>query len=529
MGYRKTKLSWIWPLISLDWLPEILRSLDNLLEPSWVGLQREMIANIVNQSFGRRIFFQLQSLLLETGLIIEDNRYIQSTIKPSRRFIISHLTKLFIISTEPWADYFRIISDQKITLSFADLKKTTPIIWDDIYKYSVFKQWSLFFQYVGLGFLIDKERFIPESAITSKMLYKNIFLEKCIKTYNDPRILTGQHSLHTEADFFAWTKGEDNLPISNDPKLNFRIPYEVLTNNYDTPFKEKIEKAISSWNQQILKPIKKLIPFTLNQLIITYKIFIDYFLFGNRSHELDFLSKEKMLIIKSKWNLVPKFHLSDNIWKSIPKIYNNITRLSFGILYYRNSLSKVINTWDLYNEDLLVEQSTDAIKNLPIRSYYTKRRLSNFMDNIYTINASISKLINAKIDKYYKEDVSRAYEESNNFLPKNMIDIDRIITEASKIIDINNDEISALKQELPHHFLTNCPKHPKLATCFWIHRQIEIAKHPKTRTIKSLKKKLSHIEKKFIIDMAYFKQDMDKWNEACANLKKTIMKFKPIQ
>ena len=528
MGNKKNNLTWQWPLISIEWLPEIIGSLDRLLEPSWIGLQREMIANIANQSFGRRIFAQLQSLLLETQLIVEDKRYIQATSNSTRQSVIDHLTKLFVDSPEPWANYFRIIADQKIILSFLDLKKTTPIAWDDIYKYPVFKQWAAFFQFIGLGFLIEKEKFIPESAITTKMLHKKSFLEKCLKTYTDPRLLTGQYSLHTEADFFAWTKGEDNLPISKDPQLNFRIPHEVITNRFGLPAK-KINKALSSWNQQILKPIKKAITFKLDQLIITHKIFIDYFLFGNRSYDLDFLSKEEMLIIKDKWTSVANFHMNKNIWKTMPKVYNNITRLSFSILYYRNSLQKIINPWDLYNEKLLIAQPTNVIKKLPIRSYRTKRHLSNFMDNIYAINASISKLIDAKIDKKYKKDVSYLYEESNSFLPKNMIDIETILAEASKLIAIDSEEVSALKQNLTPSFLSDCPQHPKIATCYWVHRKDDIARHPKTIATQALKKELNHIKKKFKIDMAYFAQDMDKWDEAFANLKETIMTFTPTQ
>ena len=42
MGNRKNNLSWEWPLISLEWIPEILSSIDSLIESSWIGLQREM-------------------------------------------------------------------------------------------------------------------------------------------------------------------------------------------------------------------------------------------------------------------------------------------------------------------------------------------------------------------------------------------------------------------------------------------------------------------------------------------------------
>ena len=78
MGNRKNKLSWSWSLISLEWIPEILASFDNLIESSWVGLQRQMTVHAVNQSFSNMLFNQLKSVLCETGLVIEDGKYRKS-------------------------------------------------------------------------------------------------------------------------------------------------------------------------------------------------------------------------------------------------------------------------------------------------------------------------------------------------------------------------------------------------------------------------------------------------------------------
>ena len=76
-------------------------------------------------------------------------------------------------------------------------------------KFSIFKQWAQFFQYIGLGFLVANDHFIPESAIKSERYLNIKFAERCLKAIEDPRYLTGTFSLHTEADFLAWTMGED--------------------------------------------------------------------------------------------------------------------------------------------------------------------------------------------------------------------------------------------------------------------------------------------------------------------------------
>lgn len=529
MGNKKNTLTWQWPLISLEWLPEIISSLDSLLEPSWVGLQREMTANINNQSFGRRIFAQLQQLLIETELIQEEGRFFYAQTKPIRGDISAHLRTFFENSSEPWAIFFRKISSEKIPITFTNQNTIIAREWKDLSKYSIFKQWAEFFQFTGLGFFIEGETFIPESAFTPNMFEDKLFVEKCIRTNRDPRLLSGHYSLHTEGDFLAWTKGEDNLPISTDPYLVPRIPHEVIAKHSNDSTEAKISEAISYWKQQIEETAQETITSNLEQLIITHKIFIDYFLFGSRAYDLDFLSREKLLTIKSIWASVPNFYLNANTWKAIPRLYNNITRLSFSILYYRNSLQRVINPWDLYNEELLTTRVTDTIKKLPIRAFRSKRHLSNFLEAIFTINTSISRLIETGTNEKYRNNVSVSYAEAVNFLPKDVIESQSTLDDAAQLIVIEHEEISNLKHDLPLNLLADCPHHPKLATCYWIHKENEIAEHPKAQTVRAIKKKLCNLEEKLRIDMTHFEQDMVNWDEAYTDLKKIIMTFTPTQ
>ena len=82
-----------------------------------------------------------------------------------------------------------------------------------------------------------------------------------------------------------------------------------------------------------------------------------------------------------------------------------------------------------------------------------------------------------------------------------------------------------MKKELPLYFLSDCPKHKKLATCYWVHRMDDIEKHPKTITIKSLKKKVFDIENQLKLEIDYYEKDMDKWNEAYSKMKEKIRIF----
>ena len=530
MGDKKNKLTWKWPLINLEWLPDIIGNLDMLIEPSWIGLQREMLANVENKAFGKRIYDQLTTLLIETQIIKEDRRHIKCAIDPNRKSIVLHLQNIFEKSSEPWAQCFRYLWDNTIAISFSNLLGEISGQWGDISEYPIFKQWCEFFQFLGMGILANKEEFFPASAITNKMLDDKNLIEKLIRTRSDPRILSGQDSLHTEADHFAWTKGEDILPISKDTRLKHRIPHEIITDGSSTTSPiEKMNYGVLYWKRQIHETISETITIELAQLIITYKIFIDYFLFGRRRYTVDYLSKNKTDSIREQWSEIPNFRISDNVWKSLPKLFNNITRLSFGILYYRNSLQRIIKPWDYYNEKFLEIENSDRIKNLPIRSLRTKRTISNFIENISAINCAISRIISSNSIKKIKSNCIKLYQDSANFLPKDSIDLKSVLSDASKLIVIDKNEISNFNHDVPINLISDCPEYDKISSCYWVHRSKDILSNPKAIAIQSLKRKLEKLEKQLILDISYFEGGLKDWEEACSKLKFILKKFEAYE
>ena len=141
MGNRKNNLSWTWPLISLEWVPDILASIDDaLIKPSWIGLHRAMTIQIANRSFANQIFSQLQTLLKETELVQEIGRHISTSVKPDSNNVKCHLFKYFNESLQPWAKFFRIVSKGKFELDFNQIVKDPLEQWPEIAKFPIFKQ-----------------------------------------------------------------------------------------------------------------------------------------------------------------------------------------------------------------------------------------------------------------------------------------------------------------------------------------------------------------------------------------------------
>lgn len=536
MGNRKNNLSWAWPLISLEWIPDILASInDALIEPSWIGLHRAMTIQVANRSFANQIFSQLQTLLKETELVQEIGRHIATTVIPDGNNVKYHLLNYFNESLQPWAKFFRIISQEKFELDFNRIVENPPEQWTEIVNFPVFKQWAQFFQYIGLGFLVANDHFIPESVIKNKRYLNIKFVERCLKAIGDPRYLTGTFSLHTEADFLAWTKGEDHLPVSDDPGLSPRIPYDQILKEWETnknktgAWRTALINADDIWKQSIIALLSEY-PFSnLDKLIYTCKHLLDFFLFGKSVYDTDLLDKESVYSIKKKWKSVKHFMMSEQIWRNMPNLYSDIARLYWGLSYYRNSLRKPLLVKDLYDEHILSYKDVNKIKELPIRCFRSRRTLQSIIKNFATIYKSLSRLIGGKVGIHYEQQTIKLFESTNNYLLSDPLELADLLLDLENLIELHPEEKAQLKQFPSMDIISGYPNNPTLQLCFWVHRYYDLLEIPKIKTVNNIRKRLDMFEKRLTNEITHYQKSLDNWEIACNRLKEKVLSLKPIQ
>lgn len=526
MGNRGVELSWSWPLVSYEWLPEILGSLDKLLETSWVGLEREMTSQVPSPERGRHFFRQLKQLLEETGLIKNQGRFIKSSVKPQRSSIVEYLQKLFHDSHQEWATYFRHLSEQKTELHYDHIEYHSPGSWPAISKYAVFKQWSEFFQFLGYGFRISSDHFIPDSAISVEMCQDPRFIEKCLKARCDPRFLTGKNSLHTEADFLSWTKGEDNLVISNDPKLTPRIPQEIVLIEFEkTEASNRMMQALTStvkeWENQIHYCLKQY-PFQdLEKFILTSKTLLDLFIFGRANIEQEKISKEEILNLQKFWKSVPYFKISGQAWQSLPGIYRDMTRLFWGVQFFRNSLKRVDDFKEEYHEETFLIKDLEKIQKLSIRCHKSKRTLYNLVKTIYLIHTSLNRILTAKGVAYFKNEVIKMYSKIDGYLPTDKFELSELINEVDTIINFDEED-----RVLLINFNIENLNHPDysiqiLQLCWWVHRFAEYKNNPSIRAINKLQQKVEKFGNRLSQDIQLLNKN-DQWEKVYSDFRLQI-------
>jgi hypothetical protein len=533
MGTRKTKLRWSWPLISLEWIPEILSSFDNLIEPSWIGLQRQLTVHVASKKFSNRIFDQLQQLLIDMHLVEEKGKFIQATVNSNPTSIRKHLTDLLNESSEPWANFFSEVSQKKYELIYSQIKDNPPLAYPDIAFYPVFKQWSSFFQYIGYGYLTDKEHFIPESLITDEMVQNEKFIEKCLKAIGDPRHLTGNDSLHTEREFLSWTNGEDYLPITVDQELKPRIPFELIHKRWQENKTEKsgllvaLTESTESWYQMIETQLSDYAFSNLVSVIYTCKLILDYFLFGKLVSDNDFIDKEKIYSIQKRWHSVNHFKLPNNLWKILPNLYKDITRLYWGITQYRNSLQRPIFNEKLY-DDSIFKTKLELTSKIPIRCFRSRRSLQAIFQSFSTIYISLSRLIDNQINHYYQNQTQNRLNDINNYLPANPLKTKELIENLIEFIELNSEEKTYLQNHIKLDFQFDYPEEIILQTCFWVHKYYDLLEMPQISIINTLKTQLDMIQKKYIKDINYYEKDQNEWDISCNYLKRITSNFKLV-
>jgi hypothetical protein len=534
MGNRKNKLTWAWPLISIEWVPEILASIKNLIEPSWEGMRRQMTMNVPNRAFGNRLFSQVQALLIETDLVSDNGRYIKPTNGDSYPLIQEHLIEFFNNSSQNWAEYYRVIVNKETELYYDQIKKDPPQEWSKISDYVVFKQWAEFFHFLGLGTLLKNNHFVPESIINNNSKKTLRFVETSIKSYGDPRKLTGDLSLHTEADFLTWTRGEDYLPLSDDPELFPRIPYQMIIDEWEKrkyqygSWRIALAKGKMEWNASI-KRILTGYPFSdLNSFVYSCKHLLDYFLFGKPRLDSDHLDTEELSLTKKKWSMIENFKLSEQIWTLLPNLYKDITKLYWGIAFYRNSLQRPLLSENLYDQTIFDTIGSSELRKIPIRCNRSRRTIQAIIKSISVLYILLSKLndnnVGAKIELKTKQKLA----ECAGYLPSDQL-------KRSDVFDVLEEFIELLPEKKTHFLnlkkfdiISNFPDDLICRLCFWVHKFYCIEMDPSLAVVLSTKKKLlskqSRLEKK----IAFFQIGMKNWDIICKQLRDTLVSRRPI-
>ena len=118
MVTNKNIIHWDWPLISIEWIPEILKSFDHLYEPSWAALFNLLTGELNNQRFGNRTFIHLKNYLLEFSLVEESGKYLILKVKPDKSSLKKYLIDFVCSSSESWHILFQSLSTQKQRLVF---------------------------------------------------------------------------------------------------------------------------------------------------------------------------------------------------------------------------------------------------------------------------------------------------------------------------------------------------------------------------------------------------------------------------
>lgn len=524
MGNRINTLSWSWPLISYEWLPEILKSLENLLEPSWIGLEREMTREVPNPKTGRHAFRQLRKLLEEMSLIREAGRFIETAVEPDRICVVNHFRGRYQDSSAGWANYFRQIDESKEKIHFGDFDSNKPKSWEQIAKYSVFKQWTGYFQFIGYGFRISNDLFIPDSAITEEMCHDQKFIEQCIKASWDLRLLTGKYSLNTEADYLAWTKGEESLSISKDPNLSPRIAHDKIIKECRlNGLNHALKQVLPNWHGTIYSILEQHSFPDLHKTILTCKQLLDYFIFGQLNLTQDNLTKENINNIKNIWKSVPHFKIKGTVWNSLPSLYKSVTRLSLGCLYFRNSLRKLIKLESNFDESILYNLKLENIRNQPVRCFRLSKTLYSILEPIIDIGITLSRLSKARVHDKLEEQIVSLYETSSNFLPTCKIDLSETLRELEKLVEIDDSTKVFLNKYIPTSNPINyAPTNELLRTCYWVHLLNQYNYDQIIISIKSLQSKLDAKKNLLLREIKDLESAPVLWENAYSDFKKKL-------
>ena len=184
-------------------------------------------------------------------------------------------------------------------------------------------------------------------------------IEKCFYYQGDPRTLTYKFSTHSQADRFSLNKGEVYLAFSEEIGLQTGPHFPVVslkkrrTNSETSGIIQDIQISISSWKSNVHSELSSNNINDLQKVILTSKLLVDYFLFGESNNSDDHLDYNQLMQIKTLWEGESSYKRNQRFWEAFPKYYRDITRLFWSEKFYNNNLIRRIDSID-FEKDLLI-------------------------------------------------------------------------------------------------------------------------------------------------------------------------------
>ena len=528
MVYNKTTIRWDWPLISLEWIPDILKDFDYMYEPSWSGLYNLLTRELDYQIFAKRTFYQIKRFLLEFSIVEEQGKYLFPKIKSDEEALKTHLNMIVKSLSEPWHNLFESLSTTKSSLCFQDIKNQPPSEWKIISNYAIFKQWASLYQYIDLGILVNKYQFYPITYFENDNDSRNELIENCFFYHGDPRILTYKFSTHTLADSLALHKGEVYLPFTNESKSSTKyefisVPLNINNNSASKNIIKDIQFSISDWKRNIISELNSNNIENVQKLIQASKYLIDFFLFGELNISDDHIDYNCLMQVKNMWESESSHKLSDRFWETLSKYYRDITRLYWGERFYNNYLVKRVDEIE-FESNLIINKNFPAYKKLPIRSLKSKRTLKSIFDNNYIINKKINNLINKNLISVYKTKAQKLSYYLCDYLPPDAIERKYIINKLYKMNMISEMECILLSSDYEKTNISEIPKNEILQQAYWLHYYNRLNKNPIIKTIETIDSRLQIRINQLYSSIEYYNNQSDDTLNLCEKIRLELIK-----
>ena len=246
-------------------------------------------------------------------------------------------------------------------------------------------------------------------------------------------------------------------------------------------------------------------------------------MFGKTNHASDFVDKETLNIVKKKWESVKKFSLPNQIWKLLPNLYKDITRLFWGIQYFRNSLRKPLDLNNLYDESLFTFEVMNSIKTLPIKCFRSRRNLYAILKHLISIHNSLSRLIDSNILLEYQTRVPKIMTNLTEYFPTSPILRAELLDELEKYIVIHRQDKQTILGGFNFEYSRINNNSLILHLCYWEQINHNIKNNSYNIAVNKIIKRLDVIEEQLIMELGSFKSGNAKWAEACNNLKEKVL------
>lgn len=404
-------------MIKIEWLEELLQFVNEERIGTWKELFREMSLYSIDRNYAYMSFKSIRQAFIDFELLHPGEEDRIELIHKNKIDFKGYLENLVIRRSPELFDTTQSVIRDRGILDYEHWRSCTKNRNTPVTSKREFIQQLEFLQYLGLGVILDRYRFLFFQNI-NKTNTEPKELMKVILRYKDPRVLGYINSRHPEGDKLAVSLGKDFLTlISSGSELNYIDADAIFTSTGDLDVLE-LDAQLKQFNSTVYKENGFRDATDFDDMVCTMKYCFDLVFHGRSTISNDQLEIKRIDFLEKVLN---KFNIKISHYKKkeFKSTYTAVSKLYFNSVFYNRFLLRPASIFSIKESFLNKDPGSLDVNLRLLKGNISLKAIFSSINTFYKLSSQLSERKQVENSKLL---VKQIVGRTSSLLPEDLVE-----------------------------------------------------------------------------------------------------------